>query len=61
MAINRILMKASGHPDDHDDSVHALLANGRVPCGRAYSANHYTKTVKALTCERCMAALRTKS
>lgn len=51
--IVRILMPASGHQDDHDDSVHIQFEDGRIACGRAYSPNLHTKTDKPVTCERC--------
>ncbi len=54
----RILMPASGHQDDHYDSVHIQLADGRIACGRAYSHNLHTKTDKSVTCERCKQALK---
>lgn len=57
--MKRILMPASGHQDDHEDSVH-LLVNGRVPCGRTFAKNIHCMTDKPLTCEHCRQALQLK-
>ncbi len=53
----RILMPASGHQSDHEDSVHIQLTNGRIACGRVYSPSIHTKTDKPVTCEHCRKAL----
>lgn len=58
--MRRILMPASGHPSDEYDSVHILLENGRVPCGRVFSENLHTDSVETITCELCKEAYERK-
>lgn len=55
--MQRVLMPASGHQSDEYDSVHVLLDNGRIPCGRVFAANLHTTTDKSITCQRCKKAL----